>query len=89
MFYSNKDMSYLNHWAEWAIKGAEREELFQDVRQLVEDMVKEIVPQVIEEHLKGFTIDVETRLNGRAADLNGLKSDIERLIADELTKGFR
>ncbi len=89
MFYNKKDMSYLNHWAEWAIKGAEREELFQDVRQLVEDMVKEIVPQILDEYLKDYTVNVETRLNGRAANLDGLRADMERLIKDELTKGIR
>lgn len=89
MFYSNKDMSYLNHWSDWAEKGLEREQLFYDVRQLVEDMIKEIVPQVIEEYLKGYTVNVETRLNGRAVDLSGLKSDLERLIVDELSKGNR
>ena len=89
MFYSNKEMSYLNHWPKWASYGVDREQLFYDVRQLVEDMIKEIVPQMVEEYLKGFTIDVETQLNGRAADLSGLKSDIERLIIDELSKGIR
>ena len=44
MFYGRKDKSYLNHWSDWAIKGEEREELFQDVRQLVEDMIKELLP---------------------------------------------
>ena len=44
---------------------------------------------MVEEYLKGFTIDVETRLNGRAADLSGLKGDIERIIIDELSKGIR
>ena len=89
MFFNNKDKSYLNHWYQWAAIGAEREQLFQDVRQLVEDMIKEIVPQVIEEYLKGFSVNVETQLNGRAADLRGLKGDIERLIIDELTRGIR
>lgn len=87
MFYSNKEMSYLNHWADWTIKG--NEDLFYDVRQLVEDMIKELLPQLMEEYFKEYTVNVETRLNGKAADLSGLKTDIERLIADELTKGMR
>ena len=89
MFYSNKEMSYLNHWADWAVKGIEREQLFYDVRQLVEDMIKEIVPQEVEKYLSTFTIDVETRLNGKATNLEGLKADVERLIIDELTKRTR
>lgn len=89
MFYSNKDMTYLNHWGKWASMGIEREQLFQDVRQLVEDMIKEIVPQVLDEYLKSYSVNVETRLNGKAANLEGLRADIERLIMEELGKGLR
>lgn len=89
MFYNDKNKSYINHWFRWAEKGIEREELFQDVRQLVEDMIKQILPQAIEEHLNGLTIDVETRINGKTADLSGLKGELEQIIVDELINGLR
>ena len=89
MFFSDKNKSFENHWFEWVLKGAEREQLYYDVRQLVEDMVKEIVPQEIEKYFSAFSVDVETRLNGKAVSLEGLKADIERLIIDELTKRTR
>lgn len=86
MFYGRKDKSYLNHWSDWAIEGREKEELFQQVRQLVIDMIAEILPQELEKYMNSFSIDVRTQLNGREASMSGLKSDLERLIMDELTK---
>ena len=52
MYYGREDNSYMNHWYKWASVSTEREELFEDVRQLVDDMINEIVPRLLEERLK-------------------------------------
>ena len=39
----------MNHWYRWA-DDIEKEALFQDVRQLIEDMINEKVPIMIEKY---------------------------------------
>lgn len=85
-FYNDKNKTYLNHWYNWAADGPEKEEMFQDIRQLVEDMIREMLPQIIEEYISLYNIDIQTRINGKINNLSGLRSDIERIIIEELTK---
>ena len=62
MFFNEKDKSYKNHWYNWAMESIEKEALFQEVRQLVEDMIKELLPRMIEDYFKeridSFNINV-------------------------------
>ena len=89
MIYGNTENTTMRHWANWAAEGIEKELLFYQVSQLVEDKVKEIVPPLIENYLNTVKVNVETTLNGKAADLSGLKEDIERLAVEEVIKAFR
>ena len=62
MFLNEKNKSYMNHWYNWAMDSIEKEALFQEVRQLVEDMIKELLPRMIEDYFKeridSFNINV-------------------------------
>lgn len=92
MFFNDKSKSYMNHWYNWAIS-QERESLFQDIRQLVEDMIKELLPPMIEEYLKErldtLNIEVRTELNGKANDLGNLRQDIEDYVIETIKKSLK
>ena len=84
MFYNNENNSYNNHWYKWAADGTEKEQLFYDIRQLVEDMIRELVPPMIEEYIKGteeiINFNVETLLNGKVIDMKNINRDLEEYI---------
>ena len=95
MFFNDKSKSYMNHWYHWAIS-QERESLFQDIRQLVEDMIKELTPPLIYEYLKErldtlntLNFDIRTALNGKANDLGNLRQDIEDYVIETIKKSLK
>ncbi len=92
MFLNERNKSYNNHWYDWAIESIEKEALFQEVRQLVEDMIKELVPRLIEDYLKEridtLNINVQTVLNGKANDLGNVRQDLESFIVDQIQRSI-
>lgn len=76
MFQNNKDKSYLNHWSKWAAEGQEKEELFYDVKSLVEDMIGELIP----------TINLQTTINGKSINRDTIREAIEEQLRSELCR---
>ena len=89
MFDKRPEKSYMNHWYKWAAESKEKEQLFYDIRQLVEDMIKELVPPLLKEYSKLIDIDIITRLDGRRVDLDGIEKAIRDYIQDSLTSNFK
>lgn len=83
----------MNHWYKWAMEGMEKEELFQDIRQLVEDMIKELIPPIIEEYLKdridSLNVKVYTELNGKINDIGNFRQDIQEYVIDSISKSIK
>lgn len=78
MYRGNKDKSAMNHWFEWVSKG--KEELFEDIYKLVEDMIKEMTPQLIKEYLIENPIPIDVKPSVE----NDLKAKIEEAITKAL-----
>lgn len=88
MNYSG-NRNYKLLWEKWALQGPDKEELFQDVRQIVLETMNESLPQILEGYIANITLNVETRLNGQQSNLKGLRADAERLVIEELKKAFK
>ena len=85
----NGNRNYKTQWENWAIQGPDKEELFQEARQIVLETMNESLPQILEGYIANITLNVETRLNGQQSNLKGLRADAERLVFEELKKAFK
>lgn len=68
----------------------EQERMIYKTVEMVNEMIKEEVPAIIEEywknHIEEYTINIITHLNGRKVDFEGLRADIARIIETEISK---
>ena len=86
MYYNREDKSYMNHWYDWVIENPDMEPLFNKISQLVEDMIKELLPPLLKEYSHMINIDVIAALNGRKVDLDGIEQAVIDLIQKQIGK---
>ena len=53
------------------------------------DMAAAMIDKALKEHDEKMQIDVQTTLNGQPVTMNGLVSDMKKLVMDSLRKAFR
>lgn len=74
-----------NNWVWFALKNDD--ELYSVISTMIEDKVKELLPQMVEEQLRqkvdNLSFNIQTTLNGKTS--NTLKQDIIDIIVKELS----
>lgn len=84
-------MSYFHTMTDMLVGASPEHEkhVYQTVM-LIDSMIHDIVPQMIDDYLKthidDLTANVSTLLNGKPTDLDGLRADIIALITEKLSK---
>lgn len=89
MYYGNNLKSSHNHWFDWVLEGQEKEMLYYQIRQLVEDMLEEKLPQLFKQYMEGQSIDVSTIINGNSGSISGIKEDIQQLVYEKVREALR
>jgi hypothetical protein len=82
MYRGNKDKLAMNHWFDWV--GKRQEDLFESVYVLVEDMIKEIVPQIAPSIIKEYFETNPTKIEVNPVIENNIRADLERAISKAL-----
>lgn len=86
MFKDEKNKNSMKHWFEFAAQGPEMEQLFYDIRKLIEDTIRELLPPLFQEFSHLISVDIITALNGRKVDLDGVKQGIIDYMQEYLNK---
>ena len=87
MFYETKNKSAMNHWFNW-LDAPEIEELFYKIYHLVEDMIKEILPQLLKEYSHLIDLEVIAELNGKKIELNEIEDKLTDFVIEKFKKGL-
>jgi len=82
MYHGNKDKLAMNHWFDWV--GKRQEDLFESIYVLVEDMIKEIVPQIAPSIIKEYFETNPTKIEVNPVIENNIRADLERAISKAL-----
>lgn len=69
-----------NNWVWFALKN--QDELYSVISTMIEDKVKELLPQMVSDYFKNFTFDFRTMLNGKQT--NSLNSIIIDTLIQEM-----
>ena len=81
---NNFNSKCFHYWQWFAFN--HQEELYEVIMSMVKNYVEEAIPEFIEKYLREYinnlSFDIRTTLNGKSADLTGLKEDIERIILE-------
>lgn len=82
MYRENKYKQSMNHWYEWA--GIGKEDIFEMIYKIVEDMIWEIVPHVVELKMQEYFKNDQLSVNVNPVIENDIKSDIIQAIKKSL-----
>lgn len=86
MYHGDKNKSSENYFFDFVSINAEN--LFYILSPFIEDKIKELSQQMIEEAIKEYTpklerqvdIDIETSINGKQIDLSEIRKELEKQI---------
>ena len=66
----------------WWFANNQQEELYEVIQAMITDKINETLPQMIEEKMQQFSVDIQTTINGKSS------TDIKGIIINELLKDF-
>jgi len=79
MYHGDKNRSSQFYFFEFANNKNDLN-LFYKFYPMIEDMIKEIVPSILNDYKEKMILNFETYLDGRKINLDGLKREIKKAI---------
>lgn len=62
--------------------GNNQEDLYYIISSMIDDKLKEVLPQIIQEEMRQYSVNIQTTINGKNS------SDLKGIIIDEIMKDF-
>lgn len=79
-YYTN-NRKVLMLFSKWASVGIKEEEFFEDMYILVIEVIKELLPQIMND----IQVNIETRLNGKVISSKEIQEEVKRLILEHFS----